>query len=214
MKPLFVIALLLLLVISAFGQPATVVFFSSTVLTDQCLDGGPDPNADPLPDGTMVFLVFDVGCNGPDPADLPAPLFCSLMNGSLPPDGCVWVGTNPPSPCGYLGIYCPAAEILNYYSDMFVFGAGPQEIILSHWTCQSCAPPTLPAPTGLTCYLNGTEIILRWQDDDNLHYQVYSDSLPDGLFETLEGSTDSTFFVPANAEDNLRFYVVKGWDGR
>jgi hypothetical protein len=69
-------------------------------------------------------------------------------------------------------------------------------------------------PTGLTIYFSGTDLVLRWNDDVNPAYRIYSDTTPDGTFATLEGSTTATeFTIPGGAADLLKFYLIRGWDG-
>lgn len=209
----WMILTLLLITASAPAQPVFITFYSSVVLTDSCANGGPDPDSPPLPDETQLFVFMDYDCNGPSLGDDGVPFLCPLTNGSFPPEGCLWVTFNPPATCGYLGIYCAEAQILQYNSEGFPL-SGQQEIVLSNWQCHSCSPPTLPVPTGLTCYPTGADILLQWDFGDNLHYRIYSSSVPDGPFDTLEGSTDNTFFTITAPPDNVRMYVVVGWDGQ
>ena len=73
---------------------------------------------------------------------------------------------------------------------------------------------TLTAPQDVTLYRNGDSMVLRWAEDSNPLYQVYSSTSPDGPFDTLIGSTDQNLFViPGGIADVPMFYVVVGWDG-
>ena len=77
------------------------------------------------------------------------------------------------------------------------------------------APLGISTPTGLTCLRNGNNIVLRWADDSNPFYRIYSSTSPEGPFTTLEGSTtENIFTVPGGiGAEEMKFFVVVGWDG-
>jgi len=70
-------------------------------------------------------------------------------------------------------------------------------------------------PQALVISVSGNDLILRWGDDQNPAYLIFSDTTPDGTFPTLEGSTTDTIFtIPGGVlADPKRFYRVVGWDG-
>ncbi len=70
-------------------------------------------------------------------------------------------------------------------------------------------------PTGLTVQVSGSDVILRWDDDDNFGYRVYSSITSDQPFPTLVGETlTNSLTLPGAATDPLRFYYVVGWTGQ
>jgi hypothetical protein len=74
--------------------------------------------------------------------------------------------------------------------------------------------PPLFAPTEMTIGYNGTDLILRWADDGNLHYRIFSSSNASGPFDTLEGTSDiNQFTVPGGVDSAKKFFIVVGWDG-
>ena len=69
-------------------------------------------------------------------------------------------------------------------------------------------------PTGVTLFYYEGNLVLRWDDDSNTHYRIYSGSSPDNALETLEGSTQTNqFTIPGGPSALKRFYTVVGWDG-
>ncbi len=76
------------------------------------------------------------------------------------------------------------------------------------------APLGITPPQALTVYRIADDIVLRWANDGNPFYKIYSSDSPDGPFDTLVGSTDqNVFVVPGGLSNLLKFYVVVGWDG-
>ncbi len=73
--------------------------------------------------------------------------------------------------------------------------------------------PELVTPQNLTVYHSGNDIVLRWADDNNPFYRIYSSTSPAGPFETLEGSTASHTLTIPGFSDAPMFFVVVGWDG-
>ena len=72
--------------------------------------------------------------------------------------------------------------------------------------------PTIPL--GVTVRQIGNDMELRWAEDRNPFYRIYSSPTADGPFTTLEGSTSlQTFTVPMGG-DTVKFFAVVGWDGR
>jgi hypothetical protein len=73
---------------------------------------------------------------------------------------------------------------------------------------------TTPEPTvpeNLTLSTNGTDVTLRWNDDDNVSYQIFSAETSDLSSPTLRGSTTGNFYVlPGDADVSLKFYYVVG----
>ena len=80
---------------------------------------------------------------------------------------------------------------------------------------------TITAPAGqvttpqeVTIHRTDDDIVLRWAEDANQNYRIYSSTLPEGPFDTLVGSTtENMFVVPGGLSDVPMFYVVVGWDG-
>ena len=74
---------------------------------------------------------------------------------------------------------------------------------------------TLEQPQSLTIAVSGDDLILRWDADQNPAYQIFSDTVSDGEYLTLEGSTTETTFtiVGGAVADPMKFYHVRGWDG-
>jgi hypothetical protein len=76
------------------------------------------------------------------------------------------------------------------------------------------APVSITVPQSLTAYRIGDNVVLRWVNDDNPFYKIYSSTTPDGPFTTLEGSTSQNVFtVPGGLSNAMKFFVVVGWDG-
>lgn len=74
-------------------------------------------------------------------------------------------------------------------------------------------PPPPVDPIQVTLIQNGAVLTLRWFDDTNTQYRVYSSDTPAGPL-TLVGSTSTTsLVVPGGAAAARKFYVVTGWDG-
>ncbi|MBU1936994.1 immune inhibitor A, partial [bacterium] len=69
--------------------------------------------------------------------------------------------------------------------------------------------------TGLTILLEGNDIHLRWDSDDNYGYRIYDDDNPMGGFTNFVGETTSNEFVIEDGvvSTQIKFYVVRGWDG-
>jgi hypothetical protein len=69
-------------------------------------------------------------------------------------------------------------------------------------------------PQNVTIYLVGSDLVLRWADDFNPYYRIYSSANAQGPFTTLVGWTDQdTFIVTDWMSAQRRFYTVVGWDG-
>ena len=69
------------------------------------------------------------------------------------------------------------------------------------------------APTALTLYYVGGNLVLRWATDSNTHYKIFSSSLPDDPLQTLEGTSTFHQFTIPGVPAQKRFYTVVGWDG-
>jgi hypothetical protein len=69
--------------------------------------------------------------------------------------------------------------------------------------------------TNLVILLEGDDLHLSWDADDNCAYRIYSDDDPEGTFTTLIGVTTCTEFVVAGraTSTDKEFYTVRGWDG-
>ncbi|MBK6767121.1 MAG: immune inhibitor A [bacterium] len=78
----------------------------------------------------------------------------------------------------------------------------------------STATPTF-VPTGLTVSLSGPDIVLRWNDDDNLSYRIYSSTTPNPPFLTWVADVNTNSHTITNgAVDPQKFYYVVGWNGQ
>ncbi len=76
------------------------------------------------------------------------------------------------------------------------------------------APLGITPPQALTIYRIGDDIVLRWAEDGNPFYKIYSSDSSDGPFDTLVGTTAlNVFTVPGGLANLMKFYVVVGWDG-
>lgn len=69
----------------------------------------------------------------------------------------------------------------------------------------------VPAPQGLVISTVGSDARLDWRPVEDVTYQVWRATTPDGPFDTLVGTTADTFMVDidAFATDEQSFYVVK-----
>jgi hypothetical protein len=68
--------------------------------------------------------------------------------------------------------------------------------------------------TGLVIAVEGSDLHLYWDADDNYGYRVYSDTDPMGTFPTLAGETTANDWIDVGgASVEKKFYVVRGWDG-
>lgn len=79
----------------------------------------------------------------------------------------------------------------------------------------STIPPAI-VPTGLTIQTSGNDVILRWNDDTNVSYRIFSSVSSDPPYLTLEGETSGNSFtivggVSASAQ---KFYYVVGYNGQ
>lgn len=71
-------------------------------------------------------------------------------------------------------------------------------------------------PLSLTIAISGSDVILRWADDDNFGYRIYSSTTPNPPYLTLEGETLTNSFTitgGAGAANQMYYYVV-GWNGQ
>ncbi len=74
--------------------------------------------------------------------------------------------------------------------------------------------PDPTVPLAVTVYPSGTDLILRWVDDANPFYRVYSSVNASGPFDVLEGTVNTNQLVIPNGMAALRkFYIVQGWNG-
>lgn len=70
-------------------------------------------------------------------------------------------------------------------------------------------------PAGLTIAISGQDVVLRWADDENTAYRIFSSNTPTQPFMTLEGeTTDTSFTIPGGATAPQMFYYVVGWSGQ
>lgn len=79
--------------------------------------------------------------------------------------------------------------------------------IISPWT------PFQPINVVLT--VSGANLTLRWIDDGNLFYRIYSSTSPSGPWETQTNwwTTGNEFTITNGISAVKRFYQVVGWDG-
>jgi hypothetical protein len=69
-------------------------------------------------------------------------------------------------------------------------------------------------PTAVTIAIVGTDLVLRWADDGNAHYRVYSATNISGPYDTLEGTSDTNqLTIPNGASSARKYFHVTGWDG-
>lgn len=74
------------------------------------------------------------------------------------------------------------------------------------------APPTIPL--NVTISIEGSNVHLRWADDDNVEYKVYSSTSANGPFDTLvETTTENDLLIEGAAGSARLFYMVVGSDG-
>ncbi|MBU1921136.1 carboxypeptidase regulatory-like domain-containing protein, partial [bacterium] len=65
--------------------------------------------------------------------------------------------------------------------------------------------------TGLTITVTGNDVTLRWEDDTNPYYRIYSSDVSEGVFIEEEGSTSANeFTIGDGATEEIRFYYVVG----
>lgn len=65
--------------------------------------------------------------------------------------------------------------------------------------------------TGLTITVSGDDVTLRWDDDTNPYYHIYSSDISEGEFGEEEGSTAAAeFTIIGGATEEFRFYYVVG----
>ncbi|MFH1011449.1 MAG: M14 family zinc carboxypeptidase [bacterium] len=69
--------------------------------------------------------------------------------------------------------------------------------------------------TGLTIIAEGNDLHLRWNPDANYGYRIYDDDDPMSSFTNQVGETTANEFVVVGgaASTEIKFYVVRGWDG-
>jgi len=69
--------------------------------------------------------------------------------------------------------------------------------------------------TGLVILVEGDDLHLSWDPDDNYGYRIYSDDDPEGDFATTVGETTDTewIIIGGATAAEMKFYVVRGWDG-
>jgi hypothetical protein len=71
--------------------------------------------------------------------------------------------------------------------------------------------PSVVVPEELTISVVGEDVVLRWADDTNPYYYIYSSDTPDGVFTHEEGSTAlNEFTIIGGAASEIRFYYVIG----
>ena len=70
--------------------------------------------------------------------------------------------------------------------------------------------PEVFIPQGVVAKVQGGNLILYWNSDDNSNYRVYSAAASAGLFETLEGSTSDTTLTITDLSAAEKFYRVVG----
>jgi hypothetical protein len=64
---------------------------------------------------------------------------------------------------------------------------------------------------GLTISVVGEDVVLRWDDDTNPYYYIYSKDTPNGIFTHEEGSTAlNEFTIIGGAASEIRFYYIVG----
>lgn len=72
--------------------------------------------------------------------------------------------------------------------------------------------PTIPQ--AVTVAVSGADLVLRWADDGNLYYRVYSATSAEGPYDRFEGSTTATeMTIIGGAASVRKFFLVTGWDG-
>jgi len=68
--------------------------------------------------------------------------------------------------------------------------------------------------TGLVIAIEGNDLHLYWDSDDNYGYRIYDDDDPMGGFTNQVGETTANdFVVVGGASAEKKSYVVRGWDG-
>lgn len=89
-----------------------------------------------------------------------------------------------------------------YIDDVSIYGIG------------TIAEPLVPS--SLTIAVSGSDIILRWADDNNFGYRVFSSTTPTQPFLTFEGETqtNSLTIVGGAEAANQKYYYVVGWNGQ
>jgi hypothetical protein len=88
-----------------------------------------------------------------------------------------------------------------YIDDVQVYGA--------------VAAPPVSVPLEVAMFWSASQLTIRWADDNNFSYHIYSSTSPTGPWDTLEGTTASnSFVVPGGVAASRRFYQVVGWDGQ
>jgi arabinogalactan endo-1,4-beta-galactosidase len=95
------------------------------------------------------------------------------------------------------------------------FGSAWENVALFDFSGQALEVfETFPGlvPGGLTVVRNGDSLELRWHDDVNPFYRVYSGASQDGPFTTLEGTTEGHVLRISGpfGGDSSRYFVVHG----
>lgn len=90
------------------------------------------------------------------------------------------------------------------------FGAGNNDM----WLVKTSPDPSLEAPETLTVSAMGSDIHLHWNSviGSNITYEIYSDAIANGQFQSLLGSTADTTFIDVNAvqqPSTQKFYQVR-----
>jgi subtilisin family serine protease len=69
--------------------------------------------------------------------------------------------------------------------------------------------------TGLVIIGEGNDLHLYWDSDINYGYRIYDDTDPFGSFTNQVGETTANDFVVVGgaASTEVKFYIVRGWDG-
>jgi hypothetical protein len=69
--------------------------------------------------------------------------------------------------------------------------------------------------TGFVILVEGNDLHLFWDTDANYGYRIYDDDDPMGSFTNKIGETTANDFVISGgaASAEMKFYIVRGWDG-
>ena len=74
-------------------------------------------------------------------------------------------------------------------------------------------PVVVTTPEDLTIFIDGNDVVLRWNADANPMYRVYTSLDPDNLLQTLVDTTDQNTYTIVNGviNDEMRYYTVVGY---
>lgn len=155
---------------ATFAQAQVWLCNQDFMLTDACVDGNP------LPDGTAVRIYWDANNNGPDPSDVMPPVgdcpACLVIN-SFPLNGetelgipgtfCgetgFGIGANFPQPWRFFLRVLVCDNDIMWTTPSFTLVDGYQEVDLSVWNCEPCAPPQ---PQGVFTLFNETTVLTQF----------------------------------------------------